>query len=106
MHESELLRRLHALLAGSVALWNLDDVELSDSGEGTIEIRRADGFTVSVTQTPPAMRDIARWSVKSSLGTSRLCSSVLGVVSVVSEMLGVTQSQRVPLRVGVMGVAA
>jgi hypothetical protein len=106
MHDTELFRHLHALLASSLRLWDTQCIHIEDLDREAVELGCTDGRRVMVTLMPAALRDIARWSVKSSDGTSRLCSSVLGVPGAVAELFGIAQQRRMPLRLGVMGAPA
>ncbi len=104
MSESNLMIRLHALLVDSMPLWNVNATVGLDERSTRIEICRSDGLQLSIGQTPKTMREIARWTVTCKGETSRVCSSTLGVLSVVRELIATTPDSGMPLRLGVMGI--
>lgn len=105
MQESKLLIHLHALLNASLPIWGVKDVITVEVAEGQIALCRADGQYVRISQTPIALRDIARWSITRPDGSSLVCSSVLGVLAAVRDILATTHRSGLPLRLGVMGVS-
>jgi len=105
LNQTILLNRLHALLGASLPLWDVQGDVVLDPLTGRIELRRIDGLHVSITESPPSMRDIVRWSITCADGSVRVFSSVLGVLTAVRDELATTQSSGLPLRLGVMGVS-
>ncbi len=106
MQETNLLIRLQALLNASLPLWDVKDVMTVEVSEGQIALCRVDGQYVRISQTPIALRDIARWSITRPDGSSLVCSSVLGVLAAVRDVLATTHRSGLPLRLGVMGVSS
>lgn len=106
MNEFNLLSRLHTLLSASLPLWDVQGDVSIDPSAGHIKLSRSDGLHLSISETSPEMRDIVRWSISRANGSSRVCSSVLGVLTAVKEELGASQSRSLPLRLGVMGVSS
>lgn len=105
MQESNLLIRLASLLKASLPLWGVKDVMSVEVSDGHIELCRTDSQYVRISQTPIALRDIARWSITRPDGSSLVCSSVLGVLAAVRDILATTHRSGLPLRLGVMGVS-
>lgn len=105
MQEYLLLIRLHVLLKASLPLWDVKDLMTVEISEGKIALCRADGQCIRISQTPIALRDIARWSITRPDGSSLVCSSVLGVLAAVRDILDTTHRSGLPLRLGVMGVS-
>ncbi len=105
MQESNLLIRLQVLLKASLPLWDVKDLMTVEISEGKIALRRADGQCIRISQTPIALRDIVRWSITRPDGSLLVCSSVLGVLAAVRDILAATHRSGLPLRLGVMGVS-
>lgn len=106
MSETNLMNRLHALLKESMQLWNVNATVTLDEQSGRIDLRRPDGLQLSVAQTPTVMREIARWSITCPGESSRVCSSILGVLSVVREQIAANSASGLRLRLGVMGISS
>ncbi len=105
MQDSNLLIRLQALLKASLPLWGVKDVMTVEVSDGKIVLCRTDSQSISISQTPIPLRDIARWSIMRPDGSSFVCSSVLGVLEAVRGILATTHRNGLPLRIGVMGVS-